>query len=100
MIYDTREVPPPVAPFFFIGDFIHVATGPKVQVFTSSGTYTPSAGLVTAIIECVGGGGGGGGSAFSPTQVHGGGGGGAGGYARAYKTASQIGASQTVTIGS
>jgi hypothetical protein len=61
MIYDTREVPPPVAPFFFLGDFIHVATGPKVQVFTSSGTYTPSAGLVAAIIECVGGGGGSGG---------------------------------------
>src|ERR1700685_4007660 len=29
----------------------------KTQVFTASGTYTPSAGMINAIIECIGGGG-------------------------------------------
>jgi hypothetical protein len=53
----------------------------KKQVFTSSGTYTPSANLLYAIIECVGGGGGG------------------GGYSRTLASATTIGASQTVTIG-
>ena len=57
MIYESLDLPPPLAPLFFLRDFIHVATGPKVQVFTANGTYTPSAGLVAAIIECVGGGG-------------------------------------------
>jgi hypothetical protein len=94
MIYESRDTPVPVAPFFFTGDFIHVATGPKVQVFTGNGTYTPSAGLVAAIIECVGGGGGGGGAASNGANLfYIGAGGGAGSYSRAYKTAAQIGAS-------
>src|SRR5262249_42638257 len=78
MIYQNRELPSTLAPLLFLGDFIHVATGPKVQVFTSSGTYTPSAGLVAALIECVGGGGAGGGVAgpgASNSGVTGGGGG-------------------------
>ena len=33
-----------------------------IQVFTSSGTYTPSANMTTCVIECQGGGGGGGGA--------------------------------------
>ena len=100
MIYESREAPPPVAPFFFfLGDFIHVATGPKVRVFTASGTYTPSAGLVAAIIECIGGGGAGGGcAATSAGQCAAAGGGGGGDYARAYVTAAQVGASQSVTV--
>src|SRR5437879_1219197 len=32
----------------------------KNQVFTGSGTYTPSLGMIYCIIECIGGGGGGG----------------------------------------
>ena len=36
-----------------------------VQTFTSSGTYTPTSGMLYAIIECVGGGGGAGGCANS-----------------------------------
>lgn len=68
------------------------------QVFTSSGTYTPSAGLLYCIAEGVGGGGAGGGAAASALGISSGGGGGAGQYARVRLTAAQIGASQTVTI--
>lgn len=66
------------------------------QIFTSSGTYTPTAGMDYCIIEVVGGGGGGGGAV--PSGVAGGGG--AGGYGRARFTAATIGGSQAVTIGS
>lgn len=67
------------------------------QVFTSSGTYTPTSGMKYCIVEAVGGGGGGGGGS---TSTAGGGGGGAGGYARSTYSAATIGASRTVTIGS
>lgn len=71
-----------------------------VQTFTTSGTYTPHAGLLNCIIECVGGGGGGGGAAASsaPGGVPGHGGGG-GGYSRKLCTAADIGGSKAVTIG-
>lgn len=64
----------------------------------SSGVYTPSVGLVYAMVEAVGAGGGGGGAAGSSGQIYCGGGGGAGQYGRCFFTAAQIGASQTVTI--
>ena len=69
------------------------------QVFTSSGTYTPSANLLFAIIEAVGGGAGGGGVNGTAGNIFQGGGGGSGGYSRSIASASTIGASQTVTIG-
>lgn len=75
-------------------------TSINVQTFTSSGTYTPTAGMAYCIIECVAGGGGGGGAAsatagFTCTS----GGGGGGGYARLTASAATIGASQVVTVG-
>jgi hypothetical protein len=71
-----------------------------IQRFITSGTYTPTANLIYAIIECLGGGAGGGGVAAAIASItQGGGGGGAGSYSRAVKTAAQIGASQVVTIG-
>lgn len=70
------------------------------QVFTGSGTYTPTSGMKYCIAELVGGGGGGGGTTTcSSSQVSVGGGGGGGGYARKVFSAATIGASQTVTIG-
>jgi hypothetical protein len=69
------------------------------QVFTASGTYTPTAGMLYAIIDCVGGGGGGGGVAGAASGCNGGGGGGGGGFARKFVTAADIGASKTVTVG-
>lgn len=70
----------------------------NVQTFASSGTYTPTSGMVYCIIECVGPGGAGGGCASS-SAIGSGGGGGGGGYSRKFATAATIGASQTVTVG-
>lgn len=70
------------------------------QVFTSSGTYTPTTGMKYCIVEIVGGGGGGGGaSATTAIQAAAGGGGAGGLYARKSFSAATVGASQTVTIG-
>ena len=66
-----------------------------VQVFTSSGTYTPPTGLVYANVYSKAGGGSGGGS----TSTGRGGGGGEGQEAWRLVTAATIGASQTVTVG-
>lgn len=69
------------------------------QFFTSSGTYTPTAGLLYSILECVGSGGGGGGvSSGGAGRTDGGGGGGSGSYSRIVASAATIGASQAVTI--
>ncbi len=76
----------------------------NVKVFTGSGTYTPSPGLVYAVIEVVGGGGGGAagylewGSCANPGDFPGCGGA-SGGYARKTLTAAQIGSSQPVVVG-
>lgn len=72
------------------------------QVFSTAGTatYTPSSGMACCIIECIGGGGGGGGAAIGLTSEYMvGGGGGAGAYSRVLKTAVDVGASQTMTVG-
>jgi hypothetical protein len=65
-----------------------------IQVFTAGGTYTPTAGTNSVIVEAVGGGGGGGGAAASGA---GGAGGGAGAYAKVRITSAFSGV--TVTIG-
>lgn len=70
----------------------------NVQTFSSSGTYTPTSGMLFSIAEVLGAGGGSGGMAGT-SNTGGAGGGGAGGWASALYTASQIGASQAVTIG-
>lgn len=72
----------------------------NVQTFTASGTYTPSAGTVYAIIECVGGGGGGGGSSYTGGNLYyNAAGGGSGGYSRKFVSVAALGTSQVVTIG-
>lgn len=68
------------------------------QKFTATGTYTPNAKMLYAMLECVGGGGGGGGVAGDGNSIAGGGGG-SGGYSRTLATATDIGASKAVTIG-
>lgn len=67
----------------------------KQQLFTASGTYTPSAGMLFCIVEIVGGGGGAGTYSASGAAI----GGAAGGYCRKLYTAAAIGASVTVTCG-
>lgn len=69
------------------------------QIFTASGTYTPSAGMLYCIMETLGGGGAGGGAASVAGSNHAGGGGGAGSLSILYANAAAVGASQVVTIG-
>jgi hypothetical protein len=72
----------------------------KNQVFTTTGTYTPTAGMAYCQIICVGGGGAAGGAAATDgTHVAFGGGGGAGEVGVGAFSAASIGVSQTVTIG-
>lgn len=68
----------------------------KKQIFTSTGTYTPSTGMLYCIVEAVAGGGAGGGCANNTSA---GTGGAYGGYSRALFAAVTIGASKSVTIG-
>lgn len=72
----------------------------NTQIFISSGTYTPTPGMVYALVEVIGGGGGGGGC-DGTTGISGaaGGGGGSGSYSKSYLSAATIGVSQAVTIG-
>jgi hypothetical protein len=70
------------------------------QVFSSTGTYTPTAGMIYCDIIAIGGGGGGGGAgSTSATQYSWGDGAGAGEYAVGTFSAATLGASQAVTIG-
>lgn len=70
----------------------------NVQIFTTTGTYTPTAGMLYCDVLCVGGGGGGGGGSTSSGGCAGGGGGSAG-NCRSILGASTVGTSQAVTIG-
>jgi hypothetical protein len=78
-------------------------TSVALQVFTSSGTYTPTAGMKFCLAIGTGAGGGSGGadatSAATPGDAAAAGGGGAGGTCIELFNAATIGASQVVTIG-
>jgi hypothetical protein len=77
-----------------------VASGASIQVFTATGTYTPTAGKTTFLIMATGGGGGGGGSGTGSNGNFGsGGGGGAGGTGWRLYTSTEMGGSATVTVG-
>lgn len=81
---------------------ISQATGRVIgtQIFTASGTYTPTPGMTSCIIEAQGGGGAGAGVTNpSAGNVSLGSSGCAGGYAKGRVLAASIGASQVVTIG-
>lgn len=81
------------------GTLAYRAFSVSEQVFTSSGTYTPTTGMISCKIICLGGGGGGGGAATTGAgQLSQGGGGGSGEYAVGYFSAATVGASQTITI--
>ena len=69
----------------------------KTQTFAASGTYTPSTGMAYCVAEVWGAGGGGGGVTATGSAAAGGGG--AGGYVKKTITASSIGVSKAVTIG-
>lgn len=71
----------------------------RVQTFTASGTYTPNANMLYAIIECQGGGGSGGAVVANSGSYASGSGGGGGCYARKTVSKATVGAPQTVTVG-
>lgn len=72
----------------------------NVQVFTASGTYTPTPGMGSVVVEVLGGGGAGGGGIqpFSG-NVSLGAPGGAGSFGSGRFTAASVGVSQAVTVG-
>lgn len=75
-------------------------TSINVQIFTTSGTYTPTANMKYCIVELLGGGGGAGGvGVAASTEVWISASGAAGGYCRKVFDSATIGVSQTVTIG-
>lgn len=90
---------PQVAVVALAEDLLTMVATVTKQVFTSSGTYTPTVGMLFCLIEAVGGGAGGGSAAGAVSQNYGGGGGGSGSPSRLLATAATIGASKTVTIG-
>lgn len=72
----------------------------KVHYYTASGTYTPDAKCLFAVIRGRGGGGGGGGGPATATGIGSGGGGGAGGLSQTTATIATLGAGPfTVTVG-
>lgn len=71
-----------------------------LQVILSTGTYTPTTGMLFCFVEIVGGGGAGGGALATNGSTFSVGGGGAGGaYSASMFSAATIGVSQSVTIG-
>jgi len=72
-----------------------VAAGASIQVFTASGTYTPTAGKTTFLAFATGGGGGGGGGGDASS----GGGGGGGGSGFRFYTSAEMGASAAIAFG-
>ena len=75
-----------------------VAAGASIQVFTASGTYTPTAGKTTFLVFATGGGGGSGGTNSASSANSTGGGGGGGTAIRLYDTTT-LGTTASVTIG-
>lgn len=73
----------------------------NVQTFKASGTYMPTPGLVSCVVECLAGGGGGGsaGPTTSVQYIFGGGGGGSGGFSRKAVPAALVLGGVIVTVG-
>ena len=76
-----------------------VAAGASIQVFTASGTYTPTTGKTTFLVFATGGGGGGGASGSGSFVVARGPGGGGGGTALRLYNSTEMGSSASLTIG-
>lgn len=69
-----------------------------VQTFTATGTYTPTAGMLHAIVECLGPGGGGGGAAGTAGGIFIAGGGSPGSFSRKRIAAADIVTNAAITL--
>lgn len=74
-------------------------SGIEFQQFTASGTWTKLAGVTVCLIQAVGGGGSGGGGKSGASSNGGGTGGGGGAIATKFLKASDLGATESVTVG-
>ena len=83
-----------------VASWLTLAVGASMQVFTTSGTFTPTAGKTSFLVMATGGGGGGGGGGTGGVSSNnpGGGGGGAGTGWRMY-TGVEMGSTAAVTVG-
>ena len=78
---------------------VSAGTAPTNKIlFTSSGTYTPSAGAIFVKVVVCSGGGGGGCGAYYVTGASGGAGGGGGAYIEEWFPVSALGSSVTCTV--
>lgn len=93
---DTQRAVTPAGLAAFLAA-VDVIDGLNLQVFTSSGVYTPAAGMKQCLVIATAGGGAGG--ASGTTANRGGAGGGAGGTSISLIDSATIGASQVVTVG-
>jgi hypothetical protein len=82
-----------------IASWAAIASGATMQTFTSSATYTATAGKTSFLVFCTGGGGGSGNATVSNIGA-GSGGGGGGGTAIRFYNATEMGGSGAVTVGS
>lgn len=79
--------------------FFNLPTPPITRVFISSGTWNKPLGLKYVVVEVQGGGGGGAGVSATGSEHKGGAGGGAGGYSRKIIKNTDLGSTETVTVG-
>jgi hypothetical protein len=83
-----------------VASWLTLAVGASMQVFTNSGTFTPTAGKTSFLVMATGaGGGGGGGGTGSVNNFGDGGGGGGGGTGWRMYNSTEMGGSAAVTIG-
>ena len=83
-----------------VASWLTLAVGASMQVFTNSGTFTPTAGKTSFLVMATGGGGGGGGGGTGGVNNFGdGGGGGGGGTGWRMYNSTEMGGSAAVTIG-
>jgi hypothetical protein len=80
-----------------VASWLTLAVGASMQVFTNSGTFTPTAGKTSFLVMATGGGGGGGGTSSGVDTLAGGGGG--GGTAVRMYTSTEMGSTAAVTVG-
>ena len=82
-----------------VASWLTLAVGASMQVFTNSGTFTPTAGKTSFLVMATGGGGGGGGGNVAGGAGLVGGGGGGGGTGWRMYSSTEMGGTAAVTIG-